>query len=234
MGVWGVVTWVAGGACAGVCVMVAAPVLAPVGAVTAIGAAIGAGVGGTAGGIVGAATSSAGSVTRAAAEKRAKTAEAKAAEYALKLDELGSRLQAEANKRKPYKAFVSLVVCFSAVGFSIAARDGKVSSKLRQTIEEFVSGVGTRALPLELKQQIAELSTKPPGFNEAMKYYALLDPSFSDKGLLELVRDLIAVVSDSRYADRVSVAAWDAAWRHRIGSGETAAASRSRPLRATS
>jgi hypothetical protein len=222
MSAWSVATWVVGGACVGVCVMVAAPVLAPIGSVTAAGALIGAALGGTMGGVAGGVRASADGDMREAEAKRAKDAEAKAAEYAIVIEKLKERLRKEAAKRQPYKAFMKFVEAFSAIGFSIATRDGTVDGTLRETIEEYVVGSGAHVLPPELKQQIASLAAAPPSFNEALKYYALLDPRFSEAGLMELVDDLIAVIADSQYVDQDAVAAWDAAWRHRRG--ETAAA----------
>lgn len=96
----------------------------------------------------------------------AKAGEAVAQEkYKSKLDELTRRLRG-------YHDFEDKVLGMYAVGLAVAAADGEICRAERQELDEFVAGCLSEYLPQHVRESIAELTARPPGLTEALKYAA--------------------------------------------------------------
>lgn len=126
-----------------------------------IGASLaGAGVVAAGAGVAGAA---AGAVVSSYEDDEKKTQETKIAEY-------NQKAQKSEQVLKEHEKHTNLVLALSALGCSMANADGDISPEEIVELNEFVGGLSSQSYPTYIVEQIEDMISNPPTFNEAVKH----------------------------------------------------------------
>jgi uncharacterized membrane protein YebE (DUF533 family) len=133
-----------------------------------LGAATLAGSLGTAGAVAGAVgAGAAGAVAGKALsdmdEDEKKAQETKIAEYHQKAQKSEAVL-------KEHEKHTNCILALSALGCSMANADGEISPEEIEELNEFVGGISSQGYPRHIVEQIEDMISNPPTFNEAMEY----------------------------------------------------------------
>jgi hypothetical protein len=79
------------------------------------------------------------------------------------------------NVLQEHEKHTNLILTLSAIGFSMANADGKISPEEVEELEEFIGGLASQAYPEHIINQLKKLRTNPPTFDEALKYLQLVE-----------------------------------------------------------
>lgn len=134
-------------------------------ATTAAGSLAGAGALAAGAGVAGAA---AGKVWSDTDKEEKKAQEEKIAEYNQKAQKSEAAL-------KEHEKHTNLILALSALGCAMANADGEISPEEIAELNEFVGGLSSQVYPSHITNQIEDMISNPPTFNEAMKYLEKVD-----------------------------------------------------------
>lgn len=99
-------------------------------------------------------------------EKRAQ--ETKVAEY-------NQRAQKSEAALKEHEKHTNLILALSALGCAMANADGEISPEEIVELNEFVGGISSQEYPKHIIEQIEDMISNPPTFNEAMEHLTKVD-----------------------------------------------------------
>ena len=71
---------------------------------------------------------------------------------------------------KEHEKHTNLILALSALGCAMANADGEISPEEIIELNEFVGGLSSQGYPTHIVNQINEMTSNPPTFNEAMKH----------------------------------------------------------------
>ena len=94
------------------------------------------------------------------------------------------------NVLQQHEKCTNLILALSAIGFSMANADGKISPEEVEEIDEFIGGLASQAYPEHIINQLKKLRTNPPTFNEALKYLQFVE----SVKYLEIRNLLVAII----------------------------------------
>jgi uncharacterized tellurite resistance protein B-like protein len=76
---------------------------------------------------------------------------------------------------KEHEKHTNLILALSALGCSMANADGEISPEEIVELNEFVGGISSQGYPTHIVEQIEDMISNPPTFNEAMEYLKKID-----------------------------------------------------------
>ena len=100
------------------------------------------------------------------------------------------------NVIQEHEKHTNLILALSAIGFSMANADGKISPEEAEEIDGFIGGLASQAYPEHIINKLKELRIAPPTFNEALKYLQLVE----SVEYLEIKNLLVAIIDADDFA----------------------------------
>lgn len=102
------------------------------------------------------------------------------------------RAQKSEEALKEHEKHTNLILALTALGCSMANADGEISPEELVDLDDFVAGISSQGYPTHIKNQIKDIISNPPTFNEAMKHLEKVDA-------IELpeLRNLLVVIMES-------------------------------------
>ena len=125
------------------------------------------------------------------AEKRSE--ERAKAEYAKRLEEIHSYMEAMQKDIKDWDRFGDQLIAMAAVGFACANCDGDIHPQELTEIDEFIAGANHSELPPRVKRRLNELRQEPPNLKTAFELAKTAKVKFS---LLDNVIDVVMHADD--------------------------------------
>jgi len=92
-----------------------------------------------------------------------------------KVSEYNQRTQKSETALKEHEKHTNLILALSALGTSMAKADGEISPEEIVEFNEFVGGISSQSYPTHIVEQIDDMISNPPTFNEAMKHLSKVD-----------------------------------------------------------
>ncbi len=138
-----------------------------------LGAATLAGSLGTAGAVAGAA--GAGAAGAYAGKKLSDMDENEKKEQESKIAEYNQKAQKAEAALKEHEKHTNLILALSALGCAMANADGDISPEEIIELNEFVGGISSQGYPTHIVEQIEDMISNPPTFNEAMAHLSKVD-----------------------------------------------------------
>lgn len=80
------------------------------------------------------------------------------------------RAQKSETALKEHEEHTNLILALSALGCSMANADGEISPEEIIELNEFVGGISSQNYPAHITEQIKDMISNPPTFNEAMNH----------------------------------------------------------------
>ena len=74
-----------------------------------------------------------------------------------------------------HEKHTNLILALSALGCSMANADGEISPDEIVELNEFVGGISSQGYPTHIVNQIEDMVSNPPTFNEAMEHLTKVD-----------------------------------------------------------
>jgi hypothetical protein len=138
-----------------------------------LGAATIAGSLGTAGAVAGAV--GAGAAGAYAGKKLSDMEEDEKRVQETKIAEYNQRAQKSEAALKEHEKHTNLILALSALGCAMANADGEISPEEIVELNEFVGGISSQGYPKHIVEQIEDMISNPPTFNEAMEHLTKVD-----------------------------------------------------------
>ena len=113
------------------------------------------------------------------------------AESAVKIEELSKMMVHAAEAYSAQARQNEFIISLAAIGLSMAACDGSVSSEERACVKEYVIGVSKFVLPQNIRDLLNKIVENPPLFEDATVYVKKLDRNIWPciDGLLEVISE---------------------------------------------
>ena len=93
---------------------------------------------------------------------------------------------------KEHEKHTNLILALSALGCAMANADGEISPEELVELHEFVGGISSQSYPTHIVEQINEMISNPPSFNDAMKHLERIDAiEFPE------IRNLLVMIMES-------------------------------------
>ncbi len=92
-----------------------------------------------------------------------------------KIAEYNQKAQKAETALKEHEKHTNLILALSSLGCAMANADGEISPKEIIELNEFVGGISSQGYPTHIVEQIEEMISNPPTFNEAMKHLIKVD-----------------------------------------------------------
>lgn len=90
-----------------------------------------------------------------------------------------ARISEQANKSKKvveeHEKHTNIILALTALGCAMANADGEISPEEIVDLNEFVGGLASQGYPTHIREQISEIISNPPTFNEAIKHLNKVD-----------------------------------------------------------
>lgn len=80
------------------------------------------------------------------------------------------RAQKSESSLKEHEQHTNFVLALSAIGCSMANADGEISAEEIEELNDYVGGLSAQNYPTHITEQIRDMISNPPTFNEAMKH----------------------------------------------------------------
>ena len=92
-----------------------------------------------------------------------------------KVSEFNQKAQKSESALKEHESHTNLILALSALGCSMANADGDISPDELIELNEFVGGISSQNYPTHITEQIQNMISNPPTFNEAMEHLIKVD-----------------------------------------------------------
>jgi len=92
-----------------------------------------------------------------------------------KVSEFNQKAQKSEEALKKHEKHTNLILVLSALGCSMANADGEISPEEIIELNEFVGGLSSQGYPEHVVEQIKDMISNPPTFNEAIKHLSKID-----------------------------------------------------------
>lgn len=102
------------------------------------------------------------------------------------------RAQKSESALKEHEEHTNWILALSALGCSMANADGEISSEEVKELNEYVGGLSSQNYPTHITEQIKEMISNPPTFNEAMKHLEKVNTSAFPE-----LRSLLVMIMES-------------------------------------
>ena len=92
-----------------------------------------------------------------------------------KVSGLATKAEKAETALKEHEKHTNLILALYALGTSMAKADGEISREKIVELNEFVGGISSQGYPTHIVEQIEDMISNPPTFNEAMGHLTKVD-----------------------------------------------------------